>query len=125
MRQVSIINRTHPLKTPLVADYCERFLCKLRGLALRPDLAISRGMVLAEGGESRLNAGIHMLGMAFDLSIVWLDNGLNVVDVQAARRWRSLLFPRRAARYVLEFHASRLEEFHIGDQLAFEPNSTP
>lgn len=125
MRQVSILNRTHPLKTPLVADYCERFVCKLRGLVLRPDLQIGRGLVLAEGSESRLNAGIHMLGMAFDLSIVWLDSGLKVVDVQGARRWRSFLFPRKAARYVLEFHASRLEEFHVGDQLAFEENSAP
>jgi uncharacterized membrane protein (UPF0127 family) len=125
MRQVSILNRTSPLKTPLVADYCDRFLCKLRGLALRPALSPGRGLVLADRSESRLSSAIHMVGMAFDLSIVWLDGNLKVVDARRARRWRSFLFPRKAARYVLEFHASRLEEFHIGDQLAFEPISTP
>jgi len=66
-----------------------------------------------------------MLGMAFDLSIIWLDASLKVVDARRARRWRSFLFPRKAARYVLEFHASRIEEFHIGDQLAFEEDHTP
>jgi len=125
MRQVDILNRTRPLKTRLVADYCDRFLCKLRGLALRSVLPPGRGLVLADGSESRLNSAVHMLGMAFDLSIIWLDASLKVVDARRARRWRSFLFPRKAARYVLEFHASRIEEFHIGDQLAFEEDHTP
>ena len=122
MRQIRILNRTHPLKSPLVVGFCERFLCKLRGLALRRELAVGRGLVLASGEESRVNSAIHMLGMAFDLSIAWLDSSLIVVDVQPARRWRSFLIPRKASRYVIEFHALRLEEFHIGDQISFEEN---
>ncbi|MEX2143325.1 MAG: DUF192 domain-containing protein [Anaerolineales bacterium] len=120
MRQVSILNNTHPLRTPLTAGYCDRFLCRLRGLMLRSQLPTDRGLVLVENAESRLNAGIHMLGMAFDLGIVWLDNNRQVVDIQKARRWRSFLIPRIAARYVIEFHAKRLEEFHLGDQIVFE-----
>lgn len=61
-----------------------------------------------------------MLGMSFDLSIVWLNSDLCVVDLGKARRWRSFLAPRKPARYVLECGASRFEEFQIGDQLAFE-----
>ncbi|MEX1248304.1 MAG: DUF192 domain-containing protein [Anaerolineales bacterium] len=123
MRRVEIFNHSRPLNSPLVVDYCESYLCKLRGLALRRELAPGRGLLLAEGRESRLNAGIHMLGMFFDLSIVWLDKDLKIVDLRRARRWRSFLFPRKPARYVLEFHASRLDEFRLGDQLVFKESA--
>lgn len=120
MRRVKIVNHSHKLNSSLAADYCASFLCKLRGLALRRELAAGRGLVLADASESRLSAGIHMLGMFFDLTVVWLDNDLKVVDVRRAWRWRSFLFPRKPARYVIECGVSRYEDFHIGDQLAFE-----
>lgn len=120
MRRIQIVNHSHKLKSPLTADYCESFLCKLRGLALRRKLPANRGLVLADASESRLSAGIHMLGMFFDLTIVWLDNELKVVDVRRARRWRSFIFPRKPARYVIECGGSRYEDFRIGDKLAFQ-----
>lgn len=124
MRQISIRNQTRALKLGLQADFCDRFWCRLRGLMFRRQLAPQRGLVLAEAGESRLGAAIHMLGMAFDLTIVWLDSGYRVVDVRLARRWRSFLVPRKPARYVIELHAARFEEFHLGDQLVFEETPT-
>lgn len=120
MRKVTIVNRTHKLKSALVAEYCENFLCKLRGLALRRKLPANRALVLADASESRLSAGVHMLGMSFDLTIVWLDKNLKVVDVGRGRRWRSFLFPRKPARYVIECGVSRYEDFRIGDKLAFQ-----
>jgi len=120
MRRVKIVNRSHRLNPPLIVIYCESFLCKLRGLALRRRLAASQGLVLAQASESRLNAGIHMLGMFFDLTIVWLDKNLKVVDVRRARRWRSFLLPRKPARYVLECGVSRYEDFRVGDKMAFQ-----
>lgn len=86
-------------------------------------LAPTEGLLLADARANRLNAGIHMLGMLFDLSILWLDGNLNVVDKAIARPWRSFLFPRRPARYVIECAVSRYEEFQIGDQLAFEKSA--
>ena len=120
MRWVQIRNSSHPLKSSLVAGYCDSFLCKLRGLALRPDLPSGESLLLVEGGQSRLGTGIHMFAMAFDLSVAWLDADLKVVDVRHARRWRSLFVPRKPARYVLEFHVSRFEEFHVDDQIVLE-----
>lgn len=120
MRQVHIINHSRRLKKPLTADYCESFFCKLRGLALRRKLVAGHGLMLVYGSESRLNTGIHMLGMFFDLTIVWLDRNAKVVDVRRARRWRSFLFPRKPACYVIECGVSRYEDFRIGDKLAFE-----
>jgi uncharacterized membrane protein (UPF0127 family) len=120
MRQVRIQNKTRSLKTPLVCDYAASFASKLRGLAWQRSLAADRGLILAEGSESRLGTGIHMLGMRFDLTIVWLDSDLRVVDVQIAHKWRSFLLPRKPARYVIECPDSRYEDFSLGDQLVFE-----
>ncbi|MCL5428357.1 MAG: DUF192 domain-containing protein [Chloroflexi bacterium] len=120
MRLASIKNLSRPLRQPLSVRYCERFLCKLRGLMFQTNLAPHEGLLLVETKASRWNTGIHMLGMFFDLSIIWLDGDLKVVDKGMARRWRSFLFPRNPARYVIECVVSRYEEFQLGDQLAFE-----
>jgi uncharacterized membrane protein (UPF0127 family) len=120
LRQVNIINRTRSLKQPLGAGFCESFWCKLRGLSWRRSLAEDRGLVLADKSESRVNSSIHMLGMMFALTIVWLDNNFKVVDVYHAKPWLSVAAPRKPARYVIECAASRHEDFQIGDQLAFE-----
>jgi uncharacterized membrane protein (UPF0127 family) len=120
MRQISIENKTRPLPAPLMADYADSFGAKLRGLMFRRELDPGRGLLLAEDGESTLNAGIHMLFMNFDIGVAWLDSQLTVVDVRAARRLKLFLLPRKPARYVLEFHASRLEDFRVGDDLAFK-----
>ena len=120
MRRVHIRNRSQPFKKPLVAEYCQSFLCKLRGLALHRALPEERGLLLVDAHKSRLGAAVHMLAMAFDLTIVWLDSNLNVVDLRLARRWRSFIVPRNPARFVLECAASRYEDFQLGDQLALE-----
>jgi uncharacterized membrane protein (UPF0127 family) len=120
LRQVNIINRTRSLKQPLAAGFCESFWCKLRGLSWRRSLAEDRGLVLADKSESRVNSSIHMLGMMFPLTILWLDSNFKVVDVYHAKPWLSFAAPRKPARYVIECAASRHEDFQIGDQLAFE-----
>lgn len=103
-----------------MAGFCESFGCKLRGLSWRRSLAADSGLILADKRESRVNSSIHMLGMMFALTIVWLDSDLKVVDVRHAKPWISFAAPRKPARYVIECAASRHEDFYIGDQLAFE-----
>ena len=70
--------------------------------------------------ENRLDSGIHMLGMKFDLGIVWINADGKVVDLRYARKWLSFLLPRKPAKYVLEILPQRLKEFKIGDQIRFE-----
>lgn len=120
MRHVEIVNRSRPLRGRLTAALAESFGAKLRGLMFRPALPAGEALVLAEAAESRLGTGIHMLGMRFDLCIVWLDRDLVVVDNQIARRWVSLLLPRKPARYVIECAPSRHAEFHLDDQIEFK-----
>jgi uncharacterized membrane protein (UPF0127 family) len=120
MRQISIQNKSRRLKKPLTLRHCDSFLCKLRGLSFRSRLPADSGLLMAESKAGRFNTGIHMLGMFFDLSIIWLDDGFKIVDKTLARRWISFVLPRRPARYVIECAVSRYEEFEIGDQLAFK-----
>ena len=77
--------------------------------------------MLVQGSDSRLEASIHMMFVWIDLAVVWINSGGEVVDIKLARRWRPAYVPRRPARYILEIHPDRLDEFHIGDQVTFEP----
>lgn len=124
MNHVQIVNRSRPLGRPLLAWYCESFWCRLRGLAWQRKLHSEHGLVLALPQAGRGQSAIHMLGMFFDLTIVWLDDGKRVVDVQPAIRWISILRPAEAARYVIECAPERLSEFQIGDQIDFESPSS-
>ena len=67
--------------------------------------------------EDRVNAAIHMLFMNFDITVVWMDRSLKVVDVQLARRWRPAYSPARPAKYVLELPAGQLNNFKVNDQV--------
>lgn len=120
MKTIAIKNLTRSLKHPLRVGYCESFLCKLRGLSFKGSLEPQQGLLLVDVKPGRMNTSIHMFGMFFDLSIIWLDHDLTVVDKILAKRWLTIAFPRKPARYVIECAVSRYEEFKVGDQLAFE-----
>jgi uncharacterized membrane protein (UPF0127 family) len=59
--------------------------------------------------------------MNFDLAVIWVDAQLRVVATRRARRWFPMYLPERPARYVLEAHISRLDDFQVGDEVSFEP----
>ena len=120
MKHVTVHNLTHPTPQPLVARYCNSFLCRLRGLTFRRRLPENWGLLLVQGRNSRVDSSIHMLAMWIDLAVVWITNDGEVVDVRLARRWRPAYFPRRPARYVLEMAVTHLEDFHIGEKVRFE-----
>lgn len=117
MRQVVLHNLTNRTVTPLSLDYCDSFLCQLRGLTFRRFLPENWGLLLVGKRNSRLDASIHMLFMFTDLTVVWINAAFEVVDVRLARRWQPALFPRSPAQYVLETHPERLDDFHVGDRV--------
>ena len=120
MKTIRLENKTHPLPAPLQAIYCESFFCRLRGLMFRSSLAQAEGLLLVEARNSRLDTSIHMLFVPMNLAVIWINSGYTVVDTVLARSWRPAYAPRQAARYVLEIHPSRLNEFTIGDQVEFQ-----
>jgi uncharacterized membrane protein (UPF0127 family) len=120
MTLIKIKNLSSELSGHLKVVYCDSFLCKLRGLAWRRSLGKEDGILLVQDKESIVGSAIHMLGMNFDLAIIWLDKDKRVVDTGKGKRWRSVLKARRPAQFVIECGVSRLKEFSIGDQIAFE-----
>ena len=120
MARYRVFNRTRPLRAALWVTPCARWWCRLRGLMGRAALAPDEGLLFIWPRAGRLDTAIHMFGMRFDLAVIWLDDARRVVDARLARAWRSVLVPRARARYVLELHPSRLDEFRIGDQIDWQ-----
>jgi uncharacterized protein len=121
MQQVLIYNLTHPAPPSIRSRYCSSFLCRLRGLMFRKSLAVDEGLLMVHPRADLVDSAIHMLFMNFDIAVIWADEKRQVVDVKLARRWRPVYSPALPAKYVLEIHASRLDNFKIGDQLVFDP----
>jgi len=99
---------------------CETFWSKFIGLMFLKDLKPSEGIVLVENSESKLNTSIHMLFMNFDISVLWLDHQLVIVDKVLAKKWTPFYFPKKPAQYVVELHQSKFSEYSIGDKLSIE-----
>ncbi len=119
MKTIRIENKTLPLPAPLRAAYCDSFLCRLRGLMFRSHLPAEAGLLLVEARNSRIDTSIHMLFVFMDLAVIWIDSDQTVVDTVLARAWHPVYLPRKAARYTLEIHPARLNEFRIADRVEF------
>jgi uncharacterized membrane protein (UPF0127 family) len=119
MKTIHLENKSRPLASPLQAVYCDSFLCRLRGLMFRSGLPIGEGLLLVESRNSRVDTSIHMLFVFTDLAVIWINADFRVVDTVLARSWHPAYVPRLPAKYILEIHPSRLEEFQIGDQVEF------
>ncbi len=114
MKKVSLKKISAP-STTLELEYCDTFFSKFLGLMFRKEIQPGEGIILVESNESRVNTSIHMLFMHFDITVVWLDKQLVVVDRVLARKWRPFYFPKKAAQYVVEIHQSKFDEISIGD----------
>lgn len=119
-RYISIENANRRIEGPLRIMYCDTFLTQLRGFTLRPDLSHDEGLVLVGKRDSRLDSSIHMFFVSFDLAVIWINSNLQVVDKVLARSWKPAYFSKQPARYVLEVHPDRWEEFQVGDRLEFK-----
>lgn len=119
MKTIHIENKKRPLPAPLHAPYCDSFICRLKGLMFRSKLAREEGLLLVEAHDSRLDTSIHMLFVFMDLAVIWINSEQCVVDSVLARAWHPVYAPHQPARYILEIHPDRLDEFKIGDQVEF------
>jgi len=76
--------------------------------------------MLVIGRDSRADSSIHMLFVSFDLAVFWINSEMCVVDKVIAKSWRPAYFPAQAARYTLEIHPDRYDEYQIGDRVQFQ-----
>ena len=107
-------------QTPLQIKYCDTFLCKLRGLMFKPDLAPDEGLLFVYKHDSRMDTSIHMFFVNFDIAVIWINSSMQVVDKVLAKRWKPAYAPKEAAQYILETHPDRLDEFEIGNKVQFD-----
>ena len=117
---IVVRNLSHPEKEPARIKPCASFACRLRGLMFRSSLPVDEGLLLDIGHASRLDSSIHMFFVPFDLAVFWINSELCVVDKVIAKSWRPAYFPAQAARYTLEMHPARFDDFDVGDRLDFQ-----
>jgi uncharacterized membrane protein (UPF0127 family) len=86
----------------------------------RSQLGVDEGLLLVTDRDARLDSSIHMLFVPFDLAIFWINSQMEVVDKLIARSWRPAYFPARPARYILEIHTSRFNDYEIGQKVNFQ-----
>ena len=119
-KQIIVQNKTRELETPALIKYCDTFLTQLRGFTLRSRISPDEGLLLVGTKDSRLDSSIHMLFVSFDLTVVWINSDMQVVDKVLAKSWRPAYVSKQPARYVLEIHPERWGEYKIGDTVEFK-----
>ena len=113
---VKLIKSSSPF-TVVNVKYCDTFWSKLIGLMLSRELKSDHGIILVEDNETRINTSIHMMFMNYDLTVLWLDKELVIVDKVLARKWIPFYFPKKPAQYVVELHPSKFSDYSIGDKI--------
>ena len=97
--------------------YCDTFWSKFIGLMFSRELKPDYGIVLVENNETRINTAIHMMFMNYDITVLWLDKQMVIIDKVLAKKWVPFYFPKKPAQYIVELHQSKFSEYSIGDQL--------
>lgn len=118
-KQITVENKSRKVGTLPLIKYCDTFLTQLRGFTLRARLLPDEGLVLVGKRDSRLDSSIHMLFVSFDLTVVWINSNMQVVDKVLAKSWRPAYVSKQPARYVLEIHPERWGDYEIGDTVQF------
>jgi len=118
-KQIIVQNRDAKIETPAKIKYCDTFLTHL-GFTFRPRIARDEGLVLVWKRDTRLDSSITMLFVFFDLTVVWINSEMQVVDKIIAKSWRPSYFPKQPARYALEIHPERWGEYEIGNTVEFQ-----
>ena len=120
LKHIFIENKNRKLESLPRIKYCDTFLTQLRGLTFCSRLALDEGLLLVGTRDSRLDSSIHMLFVSFDLTVIWINSDMQVVDKIIAKSWRPAYFSKQPARYVLEIHPERWGDYEIGDTVQFK-----
>jgi len=118
-KYISIQNNNRALDGQIRIKYCDTFLTQLRGFTFRSRLTLDDGLLLVGTRDSRVDSSIHMLFVSFDLCVLWINSNMQVVDKVLAKSWRPAYFSKQPARYVLEIHPNRWNDFQVGDTVQF------
>ncbi len=116
IKTISLRNFKPPFPVVIV-KFCDTFLLKFKGLMFTRELKPDQGIIIVENNESRINTAIHMMFMNYDITVLWLDKNMVVVDKALAKKWAPYYASKKPAQFVVELHESKFSEFSIGDEL--------
>ncbi len=111
------IHKTQSPSSIMHVKYCDSFGDRLLGLMFSKELKPDHGLLLVNKSESKADASIHMFFMNYDITVLWLDAHLVIVDKALAKKWHPFYGPSEPAKYILELHHSQFAEYSIGDKL--------
>jgi uncharacterized membrane protein (UPF0127 family) len=97
--------------------YCDTFWSKFIGLMFSRELKPDYGVILVENNETRINTAIHMMFVNYDITVLWLDKQMVIVDKVLAKKWAPIYVPKKPAQYIVELHQSKFSEYSIGEKL--------
>lgn len=117
MQSFIIKNKTNRSAASLHLGICDTFLTRLKGLMFTRSIPVDGGLLFINPAEDRVNSAIHMFFMSIDLTIIWLDSSYTVVDKVLAHRWITLAGPSKNAKYIIETHTDRFDDYNCGDLL--------
>jgi uncharacterized membrane protein (UPF0127 family) len=115
-----IINDSKLPNTPIIVCLANTFFDRLKGFMFHSSIKENEGMLFVLNKSSRLKASIHMSFINFNLGVIWINDQLNVTQVELAHSRTSFFFPSKPAKYILEIHPSQISLFAIGDRIRFE-----
>lgn len=121
--QVVIKNQSRSEIESVQADYCATFWSHLKGLMFHSPLSIHEGLLLVYPRDNRTDTSIHMMFVASDLTVVWINRENSVVDVCLAKKGLKFYFPQKPASFVLEMAPERIQDFNIGDKIQITSKS--
>jgi uncharacterized membrane protein (UPF0127 family) len=78
---------------------------------------VKYGLIIVENNETRINTAIHMMFMNYDITVLWLDKQMVIIDKVLAKRWVPFYSSKKPAQYVIELHESKFSEYSIGNKL--------
>ena len=119
MKKIKLSKKSSP-KNLLILKVCATFFSKFRGLMLTREIPQDGGIMIVEKSESKVNTSIHMMFMNYDITVLWLNKDMVVVDKVLAKKWALFYGPKEPAQYILEIHRDRFDDFHVGDELIAE-----
>jgi uncharacterized protein len=96
---------------------CDTFWSKFIGLMFSRQLKPDDGVILVENSETRINTAIHMMFVNYDITVLWLDRQMVIIDKVLAKKWAPIYYPKKPAQYVVELHQSKFSEYSIGEKL--------
>lgn len=117
--KVKVVRRSDGNVLIEAGQWCQSYLCKLRGLQFRRRLEPGEALIIVHSEDSVVQTSIHMFFVFFPIAAVWINSVGEVTSAQLAKPWRPYYASPEPARYVLETTPDFLDRISPGEYVDF------